>query len=113
MPTFTYVAINEQGKEISGVIEASDSVSAEKAIEEQDLLPIKVKQGSDTTSKSSRKGVYVKKGKRRKVTDREVIDFSRQLVTLLRAGVPILSSLETLAGQAENPVFSEIYLCQY
>lgn len=110
MPTFSYVAINEQGKEISGSIEASDPSSAEKAIEEQDLLPIKVTQGGNSTSKSSGKGLHVKKGKRRKVSDRDVIDFSRQLVTLIRAGVPILSSLETLAGQAENPAFSEILM---
>ncbi len=110
MPTFTYVAINEQGKEISGVIEASDPTSAEKAIEDQDLLPLKVAQGSDNAAKSSVKGIRIKKAKRRKVSDRDVIDFSRQLVTLIRAGVPILSSLETLAGQAENPAFSEILM---
>ena len=110
MPTFSYVAINEQGQEVSGALDAADSTAAEKALEEQELLPIKVSLGAEEKRKATVSGIGGKKSKRRKVSDRDIIDFSKQMVTLLRAGVPILSSLETLAGQAENPIFGEMLM---
>lgn len=109
MPSFSYSAINEQGKEVSGSVEAADQNAAERMLESQDLMPLRVSQ-SDGKSKSAAKvaaPTSASSGKRRKVNERDIIDFTKQLVTLLKAGVPILSSLETLAGQASNPVFAE------
>ncbi len=111
MPSFSYVAINETGKEISGVLDAADVAAAKRIIEGQNLLPIKVEPHA-ATKKSARSSTVTvsRKGKRKKITEREVIDFTRQLSTLLRAGVPILAALETLSGQAENPNFAEILI---
>ncbi len=90
MPTFTYVAINEQGREITGAVEAADSAAVEKILEDQSLLPVRVEQGGVAKSKPAATfGMRTKKRKRRRITDRDIIDFSRQLVTLLKAGVPI------------------------
>ena len=109
MPSFNYVAINEQGKEISGVLDAADSDAATRALEAQDLLPIKVSSGGAEAKAKAGSAALASTGKnRRKINQRDIIDFTRQLVTLLKAGVPILSSLETLAGQSDNPAFSEI-----
>jgi len=108
MPTFSYVAINESGKEVTGTVEAVDKSAAERQIENQDLMPMSVTASSDGKAKAAAKtAAAAKPKKRKKVSERDIIDFTRQIVTLLKAGVPILSSLETLAGQAANPVFGE------
>jgi len=109
MPSFTYTAINEQGREVTGTVEAADQSAAERLLEGQDLMPLRVTQ-SDSKSKTAAKATLptaASGGKRKKISERDVIDFTKQLVTLLKAGVPILSSLETLAGQASNPAFAE------
>lgn len=108
MPSFSYKAINEQGQEITGTIEASDAEAASKALEDQDLMPLSVSthaHGTKVKTPVASAGAGTKK--RRKITDRDIIDFTRQLVTLLKAGVPILSSLETLSSQSDNPAFAE------
>lgn len=108
MPSFSYVAINESGKEVAGVLEAADAAAAERLLEGQELMPLRVSQSADGKAKSAAKAAPVARtGKRGKVSDRDIIDFTRQLVTLIKAGVPILSSLETLSGQASNATFAE------
>jgi type II secretory pathway component PulF len=111
MPSFSYVAINEQGREVTGVLEAADRGAAERLLEGQELMPLKLNQ-SDAKAKSAAKPIAqtTAQGKRKKVSERDIIDFTRQIVTLLKAGVPILSSLETLAGQAANPAFAEVLI---
>ena len=110
MPTFSYVAVNETGKEVSGTIDAADIIAAERQLENQDLMPVKVTASGDKGKAAAKVAMAAPKGKRKKVSERDIIDFTRQIVTLLKAGVPILSSLETLAGQAANPLFGEILM---
>ncbi|NQT33616.1 type II secretion system F family protein [bacterium] len=112
MPNFSYKAVNEQGKEITGVIEASDAVTAQRMLESQNLMPMDVRAGGAVASTDGRKpaAMSASSGKRKKISARDVIDFTRQLTTLLKAGVPILSALETLSGQAVNPNFGDILI---
>ncbi len=111
MPSFSYVAINEAGKEISGVLDAADVAAAQRTIESQNLLPTKVEPSEAKKKAAKSSAISVgRKGKRKKISEREVIDFTRQLSTLLKAGVPILAALETLSGQAENPNFAEVLI---
>ncbi len=113
MPTFTYVAINELGKEVSGTLEAADSAAAERILEERELMPLKITQSAKADLKSTALNAATKQQKSKKskkITQRDVIDFTRQFVTLIKAGVPILTSLETLASQSGNPLFAEILI---
>ena len=112
MPSFKYVAVNDQGQEVTGVLEAANMDKASGSLESQNLMPLNIEDNSDSKAKSSSSvsSVPTVAKKRKKVTDRDVIDFTRQMVTLLKAGVPILSSLETLAGQTENPAWSEVLI---
>ncbi len=111
MPSFSYTAINETGKEITGVLDAADIAAAQRTIQAQNLLPVKVEphRSAKTGGKASPLRIN-KKGKRKKISVREVIDCTRQLSTLLRAGVPILAALETLSGQADNPNLAEVLI---
>ncbi len=99
MPSFSYTAINEAGQEISGSVDATDEKAAERTLEGQGLMPLKIGRGkASAATKTSVKSFGSSKPKKgKKITLRETIDFTRQLVTLLKAGVPILTSLETPA----------------
>lgn len=111
MPSFAYTAISESGKEVSGVLEASDQAAAERMLESQELMPLKLSQSGEAKAKKAAVPMEsAKPGKRKTPTQRDLIDFTRQLVTLFKAGVPMLSALETLAGQASNPLFAETLL---
>ncbi|MFN3821541.1 MAG: type II secretion system F family protein, partial [bacterium] len=111
MPKFSYVAITEEGKEVKGNLDAADQLSVERSLESQNLFPIRITKGEEevaTVVRSSPIGMGAQKSKRRRISQREIIDFTRQLMTLIKAGVPILTALETLAGQSSNPAFAEV-----
>jgi type IV pilus assembly protein PilC len=68
------------------------------------------------TTNLRRQGVRVTKIKRqsfrggRKVTDRDITFFTRQMATMLRSGVPLLQSFEIVARGHSNPRFSRLMM---
>ena len=99
MPKFSYKAINESGNTITGVIEADSSERASNMLAEQGYIPTKVTRGEDVA-----KGAGLSSIKERfaSIKTADLILFTKQFRTLLRAGIPILSLLQVLENQAEN-----------
>ncbi|TDI82719.1 MAG: type II secretion system F family protein [Caldithrix sp.] len=101
MPTFEYKAIKPDGSEITEVMEAKDSDAVTGYLDKLGYLPLKIKQAGG--------GINLKLfSNKRKLNDAEVIVFTRQLVTLLRAGVPLLSCLDALVAQSDSEGLKEI-----
>ncbi|MCH6560252.1 type II secretion system F family protein, partial [candidate division KSB1 bacterium] len=101
MPSFEYKAIKPDGSEVTEVMEAKDSDAVTGYLDKLGYLPLKIKQSGG--------GVNLKLfSNRRKLKDAEVVMFTRQLVTLLRAGVPLLSCLDALVEQADSEGLKEI-----
>ncbi len=101
MPSFEYKAIKPDGSEVTEVMEAKDSDAVTRYLDKLGYLPLKIKQSGG--------GLNLKLfSNRRKVKDGEIIIFTRQLVTLLRAGVPLLSCLDALVEQADSEGLKEI-----
>lgn len=114
MPVFNYSAVNGQGSDATGVIEAGDQRQAVALLRAQGLFPVRLDAslGEGRTSSPSAAA-----GLRRTiplpvlfsaVKERERAAFTRQLGTLLRAGMPLLRGLEVLARQEKNPAFGRI-----
>lgn len=101
MPAFTYQATNSSNKTVSGVITATDKTMAMQLLSKQNLKPISLELQSDI--KKGGKGFFKPKVK---VTD--LVLFTRQLSTMVSAGVPLLRSLNTMYNQVENPTLKEI-----
>lgn len=101
MPTFEYKAISDSGKEVTEVIEAADSEAVAERLLKLGYLPIKIK------SKRATNSLQLFSGKK-KPKQIELIVFTKQLVTLLKAGVPLLSCLEAIVRQAESEAFRKI-----
>jgi type II secretory pathway component PulF len=101
MPTFTYKAIDNDGKAVTGVLQAESQGVALRQLGEQALFPVSIAEGGGAVRSSI-------SGRKRRVKLRHQTGFYSQLADLLRAGVPLLRALDVLARQSGSPVLSEV-----
>ena len=98
MPSFSYKAVSESGKTVAGVLTAENYQVALRMLDEQALYPINVAEGVTV-------GGF---GSRRRVKARDLTTFYSQLADLLRAGVPMMRSLDVLSKQGEGGALSNV-----
>lgn len=99
MLTFTYEAKNPKtGQKIKAQVQADNEQGAAKLIKGQGLTPLSI-----TLEKSSVGGRF---GRRIKTKDKVL--FSRQLSTLINAGLPLVQSLRSVATQTTNKAFKVV-----
>jgi type IV pilus assembly protein PilC len=103
MPAFAYTARNNSGQVIKGSVTASSRQAAAQAIIKEGLRPILLKQ--DGAERSLKKGLRSVGGG--KVKSRDLVIFTRQLSTMVSAGVPLVGAISTLRDQTENKKFKE------
>ena len=103
---FRYVAKNASGKKISGVIEAENKKAAIDLLRKKDLTIILLEEAS--TGPSLLKGGKISFLKKVSVDD--LVVFSRQLATMVEAGIPLVNVLDMLGEQMEKPFFKEVIL---
>tara|TARA_B100001029_G_scaffold150847_1_gene133084 strand:- start:67 stop:1299 length:1233 start_codon:yes stop_codon:yes gene_type:complete len=107
METFTYKGIAD-GKYVEGDIEALNQDEASHKLKEQKVIItnlIKSKKKSEKKAKSKSSGFSFGK---KKVKPEDVVIFSKQFATMVKAGLPILQVLSMLRDQLENPSLKEI-----
>lgn len=102
MPTFAYQVKNQQGKDLSGQREAVDVNVLIQELKDQGFLIIKVQETKSRTV--ARKG---SRG-RKKIKLDDLLVFSRQMATMVDAGIPLVQTLDILTEQTENPSFRKI-----
>ncbi|MDQ3093638.1 MAG: type II secretion system F family protein [bacterium] len=94
MAKFTYTAVGKNGKQHSGTVESASEAALTSLLTKQGLRPLMVKKA--TASRNFSLGF----GKKVKLKD--LVIFTRQLATMINAGVPLVRSLATLQAQTEN-----------
>jgi type IV pilus assembly protein PilC len=102
MPTFQYEALDAQGNTIraSMVADTRDQVLAR--LRENRLHLVNITTGKDQTGKLSQLNRSMAG-----VKLREKVIFTRQMATMIKAGLPILRCLDILVQQTKNPFFRE------
>ncbi|MFO7889276.1 MAG: type II secretion system F family protein [bacterium] len=109
MPSFEYKALTASGKVIEEVIESPNKERVAKEIFKKGYKPVSIKVlKADAQKKGGELQLFKKK-----IKIDQIVLFTRQLVTLLRAGVPLLTSLEALGTQSNNEmkeVLNKIYV---
>ena len=108
MAKFKYSASDKEGRELSGVLESTSERTARKELADQGLTVSRI---SEVAIQSEKKAAAKKQRKPMfgtGVTSENVTIFSRQLATLLKAGLPLLRSLEVIGRQEKNPYFKDI-----
>lgn len=105
MPFFAYKGRDGRGESVQGVLEGADSGAVAGQLFGLGIIPLEIKPSMAPRSESS--DFHLGFGKQ-KVTHTEVLLFSRQMYTLLKAGVPIMGALKGLEESTENPRFSQV-----
>jgi type IV pilus assembly protein PilC len=97
MPSFAYSAINAEGAELSGEIQASDLADAREALRGNGLLAEWIREltSSDDAQSGSVLG-------RKKVKPKSLQIFSRQFATMIEAGLSVVQSLVILEQQTDD-----------
>lgn len=102
MASFEYKALDAKGQSRNGKIEAGSEAIARSSLVKNGLKPILIKKaGKEGLGMSS---LFAKGGK---VKTKDLVIFTRQLATMINAGVPLVRSLATLQNQTENPTFKK------
>ncbi|MFO0985396.1 MAG: type II secretion system F family protein [Planctomycetota bacterium] len=105
MPNFKYSAKSNEGKTINGTMEASSPSEVVGELRKKNLTILNIREVNDAIG-SGRKLFQLGKAKPGKPRGDELCVFTRQLATMIGAGITLLDSLEVLSEQAEQPRFS-------
>jgi type IV pilus assembly protein PilC len=98
MTQFSYTGLNSKNEKIEGLISAQTREAALTTLRDQGVKPLNV--GESKSSKN-----ILSFGQRVKL--RDLVVFTRELATMIDAGVPIVRSLATLENQTENKFFKD------
>lgn len=107
MGAFAYRAVDGQGRNARGVIEAANAPAARKLLRERSLLPISVEQ---TSAGRARTGGAAPAGAAPRIGMRARVLVTRQLATLIGSGVRIEDALRTVADQRGQARVSTLML---
>ena len=128
MATFQYIAKDSAGNEQRGTIEAGDRNSAIAAVRAQGLLPTALGEVKSSSShapakKAAKAGAPAKKGGalnkdikinikmpkflQGRIKTKVLTQFTRQLATLVNAGLPLMRGIEVLKRQMKDPRMQE------
>jgi type IV pilus assembly protein PilC len=125
MPKFSYVAMDKQGKENKGTLEVASQNEAIARVKEMNLYPTKIVEVDKPKGKADKKAKTAGGGKGKKkgggmniqikipglsgkVKSKVLCTFTRQLATLVDAGLPLLRGLRVLEKQEKNPTLRDI-----
>lgn len=122
MPTFTFTAMDAKGKEQSGTVEADSQSAALAAIREQNMFPTRVEQAgaapsggaSKSKAPAAKKKAAGKKASKnmeirlpaflQRVKPKQLMTYTRQLATLINAGLPLMRGLQVILKQEKHPL---------
>ena len=100
MGAFEYIALDDSGKEKKGVLEGDTARQVRQQLRDQGWVPLDV---SESSERASRPGSGPEKVKiRRGVSATDLALITRQLATLVRAGLPLEETLQAAAQQTEK-----------
>ena len=100
MPAYTYEAISAEGRSRQGVIDAESERAARSLLRQQALIPVKLQAVS--VSKTAIKGDIVL-WQARVFSRTDMVVWTRQLASLVTAGLPLERTLSALSEEADSP----------
>src|ERR1041385_4060075 len=99
MSTFKYVAKDQDAKTITGKIEAGDQNMVIEELRKRKLTIISVEEDKKASAAAVAKKTTVKQ---RRVKAEDLVIFTRQLATMIDAGIPIIQALDALQEQTPD-----------
>ena len=105
MSVYEYTALDEKGRERKGFVDAMGVAAARQKLREEGVYPIEINQAADKKD-AALSGVFGINFWQR-VSTKDVSIFTRQLSTLLGAGIPLVPSLSVLIAQTKNQLLKQ------
>ena len=100
MNTYQYIGKDKNGHSVSGILDGSSENEAVELLHKKELTIVSIKQ--------TQKKAFKAKGGGIKLDD--IVIFSRQLATMIDAGIPLVQSLGILGEQIENKGLKSVVL---
>ena len=110
MPTYTYIAIDPRGQQVTGSIDAPNATEAASLIKLEGYYPTQINETTSSTETDLTGSITAPKSRALalfgpgKISSKLLTVFTRQLATLIDAGLPLLRGLSTLAKQEKNKI---------
>lgn len=98
MADFAYSAISKDGRHVEGTLTAPSREEALAALKNQGSKPLLIKEAGKSAAKKFNLGAG-------RVKSHDLVIFTRELSTMISAGVPLAGALDTLQTQVENKKF--------
>lgn len=99
MGAFEYTALDTAGKELKGILEGDTPRHIRQMLRERQLLPVAVSEVAQKEAKRQQRSFGLTRG----ISAADLSLFTRQLATLVRAGLPLEESLLAVSQQTEKP----------
>jgi type IV pilus assembly protein PilC len=100
MSVFQYAARNSQGNVVNGNVEAPNEAAAVRQLRAEGLMLTQIQEMAASGGTTARKPK--ESGKSGKIRLDDLVVFSRQFATMIRAGLPLIEVLGILSGQTEK-----------
>lgn len=100
MPRYQYLALDVDGRERSGDVDAADERTARAALQKRKLLPVELAVSHGRRVREAEASAPVRA--RDALSHKQRLVITRQLATLVDASVPVEEALATIAAQQEN-----------
>ena len=107
MPVYEYTALDRVGKNISGIIDADSTVAARQKLRASGKYPVQVKEAT-SKAKAEPGTSFSFPTIFNRVTADDIHALTRQLATLLNAGIPLVGALDALMEQTTSPPLKRI-----
>jgi len=111
MPSYNFEAQDANGTKTSAKRESTSSSALARELRAEGLVPLSIKESdSDSAGKESSASAKAKKGKKRsgKIQTTEIILFSHQMRSLMRAGISVVHAIRGLSESQSNPEMAEV-----
>ncbi len=105
MSVYEYTALDEKGRERKGFVDAMGVAAARQKLREEGVYPIEINQAADKKDAALSGVLGINFWQR--VSTKDVSIFTRQLSTLLGAGIPLVPSLSVLIAQTKNQLLKQ------
>jgi general secretion pathway protein F len=101
LAVYEYKALNEKGKELSGIVEAESRVSAAQVLKKMALYPLTIDEANETTVETKKQSLSFSTiiGRIRR---RDIAVFTSQFAALVQAGMPVVDAFEIVIQQTEK-----------
>ncbi len=106
MGAFEYTALDTGGRERKGLLEGDTARQVRQLLRERQLLPVSVTEVAQKEAATQKKTFTLAK----RVSAADLALFTRQLATLVRAGLPLEESLLAVSQQTEKPRVQSIVM---